>query len=157
MYDDIVNTGAVQLQPGQPFFWNENEHYTGTLLPWNILEWQSHHTNAQTKIFRQLIKQILGWLSCDMICIFRPSLLRPSLHLNKCFLWCQLSNVLLCIHCCKFLILQQYNDTVIMMIIFCIQLRAKALGRCLAITADEWRWSLCSSTQPFSHDFHSAR
>ena len=31
VYDDIVNTGAVQLQPGQPFFWNENEHYTGTL------------------------------------------------------------------------------------------------------------------------------
>lgn len=29
VYDDIVNTGAVQLQPGQPFFWNENEHYTG--------------------------------------------------------------------------------------------------------------------------------
>ena len=29
VYDDIVNTGAVQLQPGQAFFWNEDEHYTG--------------------------------------------------------------------------------------------------------------------------------
>ena len=29
VYNDILNTGAVQLQPGQPFFWNENEHYTG--------------------------------------------------------------------------------------------------------------------------------
>ena len=49
VYDDILNTGAVQLEPGKPFFWNENDHYTGFVY-FNFDLWMFLFPKQQCKL-----------------------------------------------------------------------------------------------------------
>ena len=49
VYDDILNTGAVQLEPGKPFFWNENDHYTGFVY-FNFDLWMFLFLKQQSKL-----------------------------------------------------------------------------------------------------------